>query len=237
MQRKPCYSLSQALKTFLSSTHAAQIMLRRRARQAEERCLWERGMQRETLITSEVLSVLLFDLLTVYLTSIPAVAFIATHTTSRYAVAEEWFWPFLIHFLRWAPSVHCLRWREKSGISLLSALANMSWVFLWVREVPAHRGFWSNWGWRTVLSSWMSAPRTSLSRMRGWLVQPREEGSMRCVSFCLLCAWWKEERGVQVLYRDIELGGHELQSSTNLCKPCDIGMFINLSGSAHSRTC
>lgn len=43
----------------------------------------------------------------------------------------------------------------------------LSLVFLCVREVPACRGFQSNQGWRTVLSSWMSAPRTGLSRMSG----------------------------------------------------------------------
>lgn len=125
------------MNTLLSSTQAAQIMLRRRARQAEEKCLWERGMQGATLITSEVPSVLLFDPLIVCLMSILALACIATHTTSRYAVAER-LWPFLVHLLRWACTVHCLRRREKSGISLLSALANMSWVFLCVHEVPAH---------------------------------------------------------------------------------------------------
>lgn len=238
MQRKPQYSLFllQVMKTFLSSADAAQIMLCRRARQAEERYLWERGMQRETLITSEVLSVLSFGPLIVYLTSIPALAFIAARTTSRYVVREEWLWSFLIHLLRWACTVHCLWWREKSGTSLLSALANMSWVFLRVHEVPAHRGFQSDRGWRTVLSGWMSAPRTSPSRMSGWSVLSKEEGSMRCSSFCPLCAWWKEERGAQVLYRDIEVEGHEHWFSTNLCKPYDIGTFINLSGSTHSRT-
>lgn len=195
MQRKPRYSLflSQVLKTFLASIYVAQIMLRRRARQAEERCLWERGMQRETLITFEVLAVLVFDPQIVYLTSIPAVAFIATHKTSRYVVKEERLWSFLIHLLRWACTVHCLRWREKSATSLLSALGNISWVFLCVHEVPAHRCFQSDRGWRTVLSSWMSAPRTSLSRMSGWSVQPKKEGSVRCTSFWLLCARWKED--------------------------------------------
>lgn len=220
------------MKTFLSSTHAAQIMLRRRARQSEEGCLRERGMQRETLITSEVLSVLSFYPLVIYLMSIPALAFIATHTTSRYRITEEKHWPFLTHLLGWACAVHCLQRREKSGTSLLSALANMSCVFLCVHEVPAHRGFQL----RAMLSSWISAPRTSLSRMSSWSVLSKEEGSVRCSSFCLLCAWWKGEQELQVLLRDIEIGGHELWFFTNLCKPYDIGTFINLSGSTHTHT-
>lgn len=56
-------SLSQVVKMLLSPTHAAQIMFHGTARQAEEEYLCERGMQRETLITSDVLSVLSFDIL------------------------------------------------------------------------------------------------------------------------------------------------------------------------------
>lgn len=82
----------------LSPTHAAQIMSFGRARQAEEKYLHERGMQRETLVTSDVLSVLSFDLLIVYLRSIPALAFMATHTTSRYVVTVKWLWPSFTYF-------------------------------------------------------------------------------------------------------------------------------------------
>lgn len=77
-------------------THAAWTMLHRRARQAEEKCLCE--MQRETPITSDVLSVLSFDPLIVCLRSIPALAFMSTHTTSRYIVTVKCFWPSLTHF-------------------------------------------------------------------------------------------------------------------------------------------
>lgn len=73
--------LPQVMKMLLSPTYAAQIVFHRRAGQAEEKYLWEGGMQRETLITSDVLFVLSFDPLIVCLTSIPALAFIATHTT------------------------------------------------------------------------------------------------------------------------------------------------------------
>lgn len=83
---------------------------------------------------------------------------------------------------------------QTSVTFLLPVLANMSLVFLCVHEVPACRGFQSSQGWRTVLSSWMSVPRSSLSRMNSWSDLPKV--SLRCRSFCELCACWKGKWGV-----------------------------------------
>lgn len=182
----------------VSKCYCHPHMLHGRARQAEEKYLCEKGMQRETLITSDVLSVLSFDPLIVCLTSIPALAFMATHTTSRSVVTVKWLWRSLTHLLRWTCSVHCLWWGWGGNLGLPSCQL-LSLGFLCVREVPACRGFQSNQGWRTVLSSWMSAPRTGLSRMSSRSVLPKV--SMRYSSFCVPCASWKGERGVQVLYR------------------------------------
>lgn len=178
-------------------------MLHGRARQAEEKYLCEKGMQRETLITSDVLSVLSFDPLIVCLTSIPALAFMATHTTSRSVVTVKWLWPSLTHLLRWMCSVHCLWWGWGGNLGLPSCQL-LSLVFLCVREVPTCRGFQSNQGWRTVLSNWMSAPRTGLSRMSSQSVLPKVSMRYIAPSVCPVPA----ERGSEEFR--FCTGGHEL---------------------------
>lgn len=98
-------------------------------------------MQREN--TSDVLSVLSFDPLIVYLRSIPALAFMSTHTTSRYVVTVTWLWPSLTHFGDGCVLyiVYDGAWGGTSVTSLLSALANVFFIFICVHEVPAYKAF------------------------------------------------------------------------------------------------
>lgn len=97
-----------------------------------------------------------------------------------------------------APLTHFLRWRCVCTVCVQGGwrwwhlwlpscqVWKMPLVFLCVCEVPACRGFQASQGWRTVLSSWMSAPTTSLSRKSSWSVMPKV--SMRYSSSIL---WYR----------------------------------------------
>lgn len=205
MQRKLWYSLflSQVKKTLLSSAHGAQMMLHRGARETEERYLWERGMQEQTLSMSKVLSILfLFCFFsssdcvsymgrTQASLSFPALTFMPICTTSKYisrtalALSHP---PLKVHI----EHTHAVyNWEKKQGLHCCQP-----WLFLCVHEVPALRSFQSCWVWKIMLFIWMSAPRTHLARVRRQAVLLKKEGSVSCGSLCLLCVWQKGEWGV-----------------------------------------
>lgn len=108
--------LSQVKKTLLSSAHGAQMMLHRGARETEERYLWERGMQEQTLSMSKVLSILFlfcfFHPLIVYFTwaehrhPYPFQHWPLCLSVQLQNILSELLWPFLIHLWRYILHIH-----------------------------------------------------------------------------------------------------------------------------------
>lgn len=235
MQRKPRYSLflSQAVGILLSST-AAQIRLRRGARAAEERCLWLREMQREnthhfwgavcTFVWSSVCHTIHSS------TDLYSCSHNLKISSNRRTSLA------LSHLLFEMATYRALFTMQRKiwGFTTVSSGKYVLSFPVWTWSSSPQR--FSVWlGLKDSAVGWISAPRVSPSRMGNRSFLPKK-GSVRCGSCWPLCAWWKEGWWVQDLYRDIEVAGHELPFSTNLCKPCDIGTFIHLLGSTHSHT-